>query len=111
MQISVNQHDTATILSLAGRMDATTAHLFEECCNEMLAHGSRHLVIDMDGIVYISSAGLRSILMVQKAVKAQDCTLACYALQPMVVDIFRISGFDRILTLCATREQALQKTP
>lgn len=111
MQIHVSQHDTATLLRLAGRMDATTAHLFEESCNDALTKGAKRMVVDMEGIVYISSAGLRSILTVQKTAKDSLCAIAYCALQPMVVDVFRISGFNRILTLCATQEDALAKMP
>lgn len=111
MQILVSQHNADTVLSLAGRMDATTAHLFEESCREQLSKGVKHLVVDMEGIVYISSAGLRCILVVQKTMKEENCVMTFCALQPMVVDVFRISGFNRILTLRATREEALQKTP
>lgn len=105
MQLQIIEEGTVTVISLAGRMDATTAPDFEDCCRELMGRGITRIVVDLDGIAYMSSAGLRCILSTQKAGK--DCILIFCNLQPMVVDIFHISGFNRILSICATREEAL----
>ena len=109
MESHVIETQGCSVLTLAGRMDASTAHILEEQGQALLDAGVKKLVIDLGGIVYMSSAGLRSVLLLQKAAKAAHCAVAFCAAQPMVVDVFRIAGFNRILTLYATRADALAK--
>lgn len=105
MEIRVTEQDGISVLALSGRMDATTTPEFEYAVKELPAGGIL-LLIDMAGLEYISSAGLRGILGLVKAVKAASGRLAFCALQPMVAEVFRISGFTAMLTVRGTREEA-----
>ena len=53
------------------------------------------------------TAGLRGILGLVKSIKAASGKLAFCSLQPMAAEVFRISGFNAMLTVCGTREDAL----
>jgi hypothetical protein len=64
-------------------------------------------VIQLNGLEYISSAGLRSILMVAKQVKARSGRLILTGLTDEVREVFHLSGFHTILRICDTKEAAL----
>lgn len=107
MEIRAMEQDGISILALAGRMDATTTPEFESAGRALLDQGKNLLLIDMAELEYISSAGLRGILGLVKAIKAARGKLAFCSLQPMAAEVFRISGFNAMLAVRATREDAL----
>ena len=107
MQVATSEQNGMTILSLTGRMDATTANVFGDACKAALDGGARRIVVDLSGIEYISSAGLRVILTMLKVTRSLKGTLAFSGLQPMVSEVFRISGFNSMLPTYATTADAL----
>ena len=107
MEIRTTEQDGTAILALCGRMDATTTPEFEAAAKAVLAAGTARIIVDMTDLEYISSAGLRGILGLVKAVKGASGKLAFCGLQQMVAEVFRISGFNAMLVVRATREDAL----
>ena len=107
MQVHVSTHDSVAVLELEGRMDATSTAEFDTVAHARLGQGARYIVVDMSRLEYISSAGLRSVLGLARAVRGAAGGLAFCGLQPMVAEVFRISGFSGILTVCESREAAL----
>lgn len=107
MNIKATEQNGVCLLSLEGRMDATTVSSFEENCREQLEKSYKKIIIDMSGLEYISSAGLRGILMMEKLSKKSNCQLVFFGLQPMVYEVFKISSFLSILKICATQEEAM----
>ena len=108
MEVKVTEQDGIAILELVGRMDATTTPEFESTSQALLAAGQRKLLVDMTQLEYISSAGLRGILGLVKGAKGLSGKLAFCALSPMVAEVFRISGFSSILTVCDSRQDAVK---
>ena len=108
MEIRATEQDGIDILALAGRMDATTTPEFESAARALLAQGKNRVIVDMADLEYISSAGLRGILGLVKSIKAASGRLAFCSLQPMAAEVFRISGFNAMLTVCGCREVALR---
>lgn len=80
---------------------------FETSCRELLDSGAKKVVVDLGGVEYISSAGLRVILTMVKASKAAAATLAFCSMQSMVAEVFKISGFSSMLPIYATRDEAV----
>ncbi|MBQ7738697.1 MAG: STAS domain-containing protein [Desulfovibrionaceae bacterium] len=97
MDIATIQADQVCILELTGRMDATAIDDFDHVVEKIKNEGQNKILLDMEKLIYISSAGLRSLLGLAKSLKSVQGKLAFCALQPMVAEVFRISGFDRIL--------------
>ena len=108
MDITSKKNDKALVITADGRLDTTTASGFESRCLEMISAGDKNIVIDLQGIEYISSAGLRSILSVGKKVRADGGNLVFCNLKGMVREVFEISGFSSIFTIHDTREKALE---
>ena len=101
--------DTAVVFP-QGRIDHATAEQFKGALASHLATcatGRGRLVIDMTGVEYISSVGLRVLMLASKQAKAQGCTLAVCGLQPVVREIFDISRFNLVLSVFPTLREAL----
>jgi anti-anti-sigma factor len=64
-------------------------------------------VIDMTGVEYISSVGLRVLMLASKQAKAQGAPLAVCGLQPVVREIFEISRFNLVMQVFPTLREAL----
>jgi anti-anti-sigma factor len=67
------------------------------------------VVLDFADVEYISSAGLRVLMIAAKQMRARDAKIAVAALQPMVAEIFAISRFDRVLEVFPSVRSALEQ--
>ncbi len=110
MQIATRQVADTVIAKPAGRIDHQSAKQFEAALTPLVAevctrHGS--LVLDFSAIEYISSVGLRVLMVAAKRMREADAQLRVAALNPVVAEIFAISRFDRILTVTTTLDDAL----
>ncbi len=104
--IRENEKD-ALVLHVRGRLDAGSASLFEQECTGVIDAGEKQLVMDFSQLQYISSAGLRVILATVKRMKAKGGDVAICSLQPVVEDVFTVSGFATYLPIYTSLEQAL----
>ena len=107
MDIITTVQDGISITKVSGRMDATTVVPFNEACQKLLQSGVGRFIIDLEGLEYISSAGLRGILLMGKSCKAAGYVLAFCSMQAMVADMFKLSGFTSILSVYPTLDDAL----
>ncbi len=98
---------TEMILSPSGRLDSHTAPGFEQEVLAAVAGGTTHMLIDFSNVQYISSAGLRIVLIAAKKMKAAGGKLALCALGDAIAEVFKISGFASILDIHADKESAL----
>jgi len=108
MEIQVRNEGTVTIVSVSGKMDAVTAPDYEQRLRELMAGGGKKFINDFSGLVYISSAGLRSILATAKALKTQDGMLSFCGIKGPVKDVFEISGFGSLFQLHDSLDSALK---
>jgi len=106
LELSDEHVDSAVILTVTGRIDMTTSDAFRERLQAMLT-GGLPLVIDFSGVNYISSAGLRALMLGSKQARSAGTRLAVAALQPVVLEIFQISRFDKLLPCHPTVDAAL----
>ena len=73
----------------------------------VVQQGARNVLLDMRELSYISSAGLRVVLVLAKRLKQAGGKLVIYGMQPHVREVFDISGFMAILNVVATRDDAV----
>ena len=107
MEITSRQAGDVLVTTLKGRMDALTAPEFDGWFSARLQAGENRLVLDLSGLAYISSAGLRSLLAVAKRIKAAVGAVVLCGLTGTVAEVFQMSGFMAIFTVVATSEEAL----
>lgn len=96
-----------SIAQLSGHVDTLNAADLESSLLALAESGLKQLLVDCTKLDYINSAGLRVFLLVAKRMESQDGACAYCGLTPNVKLVFETIGFDRILTVHATRESAL----
>ncbi len=107
MKITQEQKEEVRIFSLNGRFDAYSAGEVEDKLNLAISQGARKLLIDLDEIKYISSAGLRVLLAIAKKLKKEDGQIKLCCLQPYVKEVFDIAGFTQIFKIYNTYEEGI----
>ena len=99
----------AVVVSASGRIDLSNADSFKDSLSRALADATTAVIVDLSHVDYISSAGLRSLMIVSKASKGQGKNLGIAALQPLVLEIFTISRFNLVFPLFDTVHAAVEK--
>jgi anti-anti-sigma factor len=99
MEFAQEQAGDVVIVRLAGRLDSGAARSAEDGFNAALAGGTPRLAVDMTKLDYISSAGLRVLLVVAKKVQQAKGKVALFGLSPNVREVFSVSGFDTIFAI------------
>lgn len=97
MEIMKEKISEKLIVKLVGKLDTTTAPELRESLKDDLSD-VKELIIDMADLFYISSAGLRVILLTQKLMNKQG-TMKIINVQDIVMEIFEATGFVDILTI------------
>ncbi len=107
MKITESKRNGIAVLTVAGRVDASNAGMLEETLLERVAAGEKVLVVDCAGLDYISSAGLRALLVAAKRLMPSNGQIALAALKEHIKEVFDIAGLSSIFSLHATVEEAL----
>ena len=97
MNIVKNQEGSKLELLLSGRLDTTTAPQLESALNEDMA-AVTELILNFEGLEYISSAGLRVLLAAQKQMNRKGSMVVKNVCED-IRDVFDITGFSDILTV------------
>ena len=107
MNVTTEREDGVLSVQVEGRIDGSTVLAFQEAIETALKDGDRAVIVDCEGLSYIGSAGLRTMLAMAKSVANRDARFALCALSEPVSRIFEKSGFDTILTIRPSRAEAL----
>lgn len=99
MEFAQQQSGEVLVVRLTGRLDSSAAPGAEQEFAGLLGGGTPHIAIDLSDLEYISSAGLRVLLIVAKKVQQAKGKIALCGLTPNVREIFSISGFDAIFSI------------
>lgn len=108
LSVAADDVEEVTVLAPAGRVDSSNAKAFESQVLQKIQDGRTRLVMDFAELDYISSAGLRVVLIAGKKVKASGGVLALCGLSPTIRDVFEISGFISLFPVSETREEAIR---
>jgi anti-anti-sigma factor len=107
MEIGEKRHGDTAIISPVGRIDNETSPALQDRLLRSLDVAGAKVIVDLAGVEYISSAGLRALMMAAKRSKAQNGQLGVAALTPVVQEIFAISRFSHVVKVFDTLESAL----
>ena len=101
---------TATqVFELAGRLDAVSTQQAIAQVSAAIAAGMRHILLDLARVTFLSSSGMRALLLVRKELLAREGgELRLCSLQPQVREVFTLTGFTQLFALHQTREEALR---
>ncbi|MDE2746326.1 MAG: STAS domain-containing protein [Chloroflexota bacterium] len=99
--------DSVLVLNPLGRIDGTNAKAFEEALLGRIDAGDTQILMNFEGINYISSAGLRVLLMAAKRTSQSAGQLALCGVQDHIQEVFKFSGFSEIIPIHDDRPAAL----
>ena len=97
MTIEIKKNAGEALIELVGRLDTTTAPALDKTINDDLGD-TKHLVLDLKGLEYISSAGLRVLLGAQKKFQKIG-SMKLTNVREEVMEVFEMTGFSDILTI------------
>lgn len=108
----ITQHiANVVLLRVTGRIDHTTAQAFEEALMPQLdgcTGEAKKVLLEVSGVDYMSSAGLRVLMMAAKQCRNQHGDIVVAALPPLLLEIFTISRFDSVFKIFPTVKAALE---
>lgn len=109
VQVNETQQNDVVVLRLDGRLDAASSPLLERKVNTFIDAGQSKLVMNFDHIDYLSSAGMRLLLVVSKKAKSHRGKLVLAGVHEEVMDVIKMAGFDHLLEICHTEGEALAR--
>ncbi len=109
MQINEMRQQGAVVVSPVGRIDSTTSPALDAHLQGLAKAGDHVIVMDLSGVDYISSAGLRVMLTLAKRTKESRGRLALAGLGDSVRQVFELAGFLPLFAVEATNEAAVAK--
>lgn len=110
LEFAQTRYADVVVISVVGRVDHANAEHFKAGLWPFVPGckpAGVQLVLDLTGVEYISSAGLRVLMLAAREVKAQDGTLVVCGLQPVVNEIFEISRFNVVFRVFPDQRRAL----
>jgi anti-anti-sigma factor len=112
VRISSLQFADVVVAAPSGRIDHPNAELLKQALDPILDEpddGKRALVLDFAGVEYISSMGLRVLMIAAKQMRSRQARIAVAELQPVVQEIFDIARFNNVVEIFPSVRAALQE--
>ena len=107
MELTTEREDGVLSLLLDGRLDGSNVSEFDEQVRAAIEDSGSVVVMDFEKLRYISSAGLRSVLMTARALGNKNLGFALCSLSEQIREVFEISGFDKIIAVHQSRADAI----
>jgi anti-anti-sigma factor len=108
VEFQSTRRNECLVLALKGRLDTISAPDFLKDVDAMITESESRVLCDLSDLEYMSSAGLRAVLIIAKKCKGAGGELTCVGLQDMVKRVFDVSGFSSLVPVCATIEEAFK---
>ncbi len=108
LNIELEEIPPKIVLRIEGRLDAPSSPTLEKKIHSLLEEDHLFLVLDFSQIDYLSSAGMRLLLSTTKKLKAKGGSLALFSIVEEVMEIIKLAGFEKILNIFKTEQEALQ---
>ncbi|MDN3505008.1 MAG: STAS domain-containing protein [Rhabdochlamydiaceae bacterium] len=107
IQIKNEKKENALVVHLEGKLDAVSSPVLEDALCEDIQAGETKILLDFSHVDYLSSAGLRVLLSNTKKLKTNGGVLQIYGMLDDVLEIVKMAGFERVLNLHSSEEEAL----
>lgn len=104
--IQLKQNDVV-ILELSGRLDTNTSTSLEKKLLDLMDNEEKKIVIDFSQLDFISSSGLRVLLMAGKKLNGANGKIVLCALKDHVKEIFDIAGFTMLFSFFPSKQEAI----
>jgi anti-sigma B factor antagonist len=101
--------DDAYVISLAGEVDLYTAPEFKQQLLDVISQGGKNVIVDFSNTTFIDSTTLGVLVGGVKRLRTNDGQLSLVCSDRNITKIFEITGLDRVFTIYATRDEAVEK--
>jgi len=108
MELTLQKTDKCSIVSIIGRLDTTNYSILEKKLMEMIDNREDRILVECSKMDYVSSSGLRILLMALKKITMAKGKFVLCGLQDNIHEIFEISGFTNIFEIHSDQEEALK---
>ncbi len=108
IEVATEREDKTLVLLPVGRLDSANARSFEQIVMEQISSGEQSLIVDFSRLTFISSSGMRVLLIAAKRLQATKGKLVLCEMKEHIEEVFRISGFDQIIPIKSSRGEASQ---
>ena len=108
MEIIEENQDGIKIFRLKGRLDSNTSPELEDKLFQAISDGSKKIIVDFENLDYISSAGLRLVIKVNRAILREDGRLILCAMQNYIRELFKTTEIDSFVPILDTMDDALK---
>lgn len=109
MQITVTESNEVKVVGLDGDLDGQTSPMAQSTLQELISKGARFILIDCQNLSFISSVGLRVLLVAAKQVQHANGGVRLCAANESVMEVFRMTGFDTIIPVHESRQEAIEQ--
>lgn len=106
MEIVQEKTNDIVIIKLIGKLDSNTASQLESSLMPIIDAGEKKIIVDGVQLDYISSAGLRVLLMAAKKLKAVEGKIVLSSLKDYIKEVFEIAGFNMIFSIYGDIKEA-----
>ena len=107
LEIAVSELKDVRLLEVSGRVDTISADELHAALMECIDNGRHQLVVDLQDVEYMSSAGLRELVSALKLVNKQQGDLRLSNPSGRVMEVLELAGLDTIFKIFSTRNEAL----
>jgi anti-anti-sigma factor len=104
-EYTITDLDSMKCVTAKGRIDALSSAEIQALFNQLILEGLRILIVDMSGVHYVSSAGLRIFIGTQKELKKVEGEIILAGITQPVIDIFQVSGFTNLFRSVADKNE------
>ncbi|MCY3815160.1 MAG: STAS domain-containing protein [Gammaproteobacteria bacterium] len=109
MDIPIERSNGTLVAAPSGRIDGFNAQDFHQTMTGSISDDDAAVLVDMSDINYISSAGLRAVLMIAKTLWQRKAKFMLCSLSGSIGEVFKMSGFDKIIEIHDSKDDALAK--
>jgi anti-anti-sigma factor len=107
MEISQETYKRVTVITVSGRVDSSSADQFEAAVTEALKSGQRNLIFDLSEVDFLSSAGLRILVLARKEAQKSGGVVRLAQPSNRVTESLELAGLNVLFEAFPSREEAI----
>lgn len=107
MKVTTERQGGALSICIDGRIDGSNVVDFEKAVRTAIGDEDTVVIMDFGNLIYVSSAGLRAVLLTGKTLRGRNAELVLCSLSEPIRKVFEISGFDKLFSIHPSRGEAL----
>ena len=99
MEVATTKHRRCSVVTVSGRVDSNTAPMFEQTLKKVIDGGQHNVVLELNGVEFMSSAGLRGMVSSLKACKSGGGDLVVADPSTRVVEVMQLAGLTSLFNV------------